>query len=295
MLDRALGAFVGLAVGDALGTPLEFSKRDSLPHLTEMTGGGPFVLAPGQWTDDTAMALALADSLVRCDGLNPLDLMGRFVAWWRFGTYSCTGRCFDIGTQTAEALARFENTQDPFSGATHERAAGNGSLMRLAPAVLFSLDDRAALSHIAREQSRTTHGAPQAMDACALFAEMLREAILGERQPLRPRDFAGHPAIAAIASGAWREKSRDEIRSSGYVVDTLEAALWSVARTETFEDALVLAVNLGDDADTVGAVTGQIAGALHGASAIPERWLTHLAWRDGFGAATSALLNRSRR
>lgn len=294
LFDRALGAFLGLAVGDALGTPLEFSMRDSLPHQTRITGGGPFGLAPGQWTDDTAMALALAESLVRRGGLDPSDLMGRFVAWWRFGAYSCTGACFDIGTQTAEALARFEKSHEPFAGTTHEHAAGNGSLMRMAPAVLFALDDRAETTRIAREQSRTTHGAPQALDACALFAEILAEAILGEREPLRPRAFAGHPAIATIASGAWREKSRDEIRSSGYVVDTLEAALWAVGRTENFEDALILAVNLGDDSDTVGAVTGQMARALHGAAAIPESWRAQLAWRDTFTAATAALLQGSR-
>ena len=153
MADRARGALLGLAIGDALGTPLEFSVRDSLPRRTEMTGGGPFRLAPGQWTDDTAMALALADSLVRCAGLDPADLMGRFVRWWRTGAYSCTGRCFDIGTLTAQALARFEATGEALAGATHEAAAGNGSLMRLAPAVLAALADAGETERLAREQN----------------------------------------------------------------------------------------------------------------------------------------------
>lgn len=291
VIDSAVGALLGLAVGDALGTPLEFSARDGLPRQTEMTGGGPFRLAPGQWTDDTAMALALADSLVRRRGLDPADLMTRFVAWWRFGEYSCTGRCFDIGTLTAAALARFEETREPFSGATHERSAGNGSIMRLAPAVLATLDDAAETERVARDQSRTTHGAPQAVDACVLLAATLREAILGVGGPLGPRDFAGHhPAVISIAAGSWRNKPRAKIRSSGYVVDTLEAALWAVGSTASFEEALILAVNLADDADTVGAVTGQIAGAIYGAAAIPERWLAPLAWRETIEAAALALL-----
>lgn len=290
VLDRALGAFLGLAVGDALGTPLEFSSRDSLPHQTEMTGGGPFHLEPGQWTDDTAMALALADSLVRCDGLDPGHLMARFIALWRYGQYSCTGTCFDIGMLTAQALDRFEASGEVFAGALHERSAGNGSLMRLAPAVLAALDDPEELDRLARDQGRTTHGAPQAIDACALFAAMLREAILGLADPLAPRRFDGHETIAAIAAGSWRGKPRDAIRSSGYVVDTLEAACWAVGSTASFEDALILAINLADDADTVGAVTGQLAGAIYGADAIPGRWIAPLAWRETIVAASRTLL-----
>ncbi len=277
--DRALGALLGLAVGDALGTTLEFSRRDSQPRHGEMTGGGPFRLKPGQWTDDTSMALALADSLVHRHGFDAADLMSRFVGWYRRGEYSCTGSCFDIGVTTASALRRFEATGEPFAGSARETDAGNGSLMRLSPVALFALDDAALADVVARDQSRTTHGAPQAVEACAFFATLLREAILGKPDVLRDRLWAGHETIAAIAGGGWRDKGRDDIRSSGYVVHTLEAALWCVARTNSFEDALVLAVNLADDADTVGAVTGQLAGAIHGASAIPRRWLAPLAWR----------------
>jgi ADP-ribosyl-[dinitrogen reductase] hydrolase len=120
-----MGALLGLAVGDALGTTLEFSPRDTRPHHTEMGGGGPFGLQPGQWTDDTAMALALADSLLSCGGPDPADLMRRFVDWWRKGAYSCTGTCFDIGTTTREALARFERTANPFSGSPDEDSVGS--------------------------------------------------------------------------------------------------------------------------------------------------------------------------
>lgn len=281
-----------------------------------MTGGGPFGLAPGQWTDDTSMALALAETLITHPTFDPHDLMDRFVDWYRRGAYSCTGACFDIGIATRQALARYERTRDPFAGSTASDTAGNGSLMRLAPVAIATLDDPGEAERIAEAQGRTTHGAPQAVEACAYFVQLLRGAIRGEAAVLRPRPWIGvdtdglrprhwssaadddltpmardgDAAIDALARGGWWGKARDEIRSSGYVMNTLEAALWAVGSTDTFEDALVLAVNLGDDADTAGAVTGQLAGAVYGASAIPERWLHPLAWRSEISAAADSLL-----
>jgi ADP-ribosyl-[dinitrogen reductase] hydrolase len=294
ILDRARGAFLGLAVGDALGTTLEFSGRDSLPYHTEMTGGGPFDLAPGVWTDDTSMAMALADSLIACGGFDAADAMNRFVRWWRQGEFSPTGTCFDIGIATARALARYAATGEAFAGSTEENTAGNGSLMRLAPAVLHALDDAEMCRRIAAEQSRTTHGAPQSVQACVFFADVLRRAILGEPKEslLAPRSWDGHEAMRAVATGTWRGRHRDAIRSSGYAIHTLEAALWAVSETDGFEAALVLAVNLADDADSVGAVTGQLAGAIYGASAIPPRWLAPLAWREEIHAMADSLLTR---
>lgn len=292
--DRARGCLLGLAVGDALGTTLEFSERGTLPRQTEMTGGGPFGLRAGEWTDDTAMALALAESLLARGGLDPRDAMDRFVAWWREGAYSCTGRCFDIGATTAEALGRYRRTGEPFAGSVSEGTAGNGSLMRLAPVALFAPGDAGETDRLAREQSRLTHGAPQAVEACAFFAGLLREAVMGADKAavLAPRAWGGHAAVRDVAGGGWRGKGRAEVRASGYVVHTLEAALWAVGRTECFEDALVLAVNLGEDADTVGAVTGQLAGALYGESGIPRRWLRPLAWQERLRAAAVGLFER---
>jgi ADP-ribosyl-[dinitrogen reductase] hydrolase len=281
-VDRARGALVGLAVGDALGTTLEFSTRDTRPHHTDMTGGGPFNLAPGVWTDDTSMALALGESLIMRGGLDPDDLMTRFVHWWKDGAYSPTGTCFDIGITTSAALKQFLTNGKPYSGTASESAAGNGSLMRLAPVALFTFAAPEDCARMAMDQSRTTHAAPQAIEACAFFADLLRRAIDGETKEtlFAPRKWEGHPTMQNIAAGTWRSKKRAEIRSSGYVIHTLEAALWAVEQTNSFEDALVLAVNLGDDADSVGAVTGQLAGALYGHSAIPQRWLAPLAWHD---------------
>ncbi len=282
---------MGLAVGDALGTTLEFSARDSLPHHADITGGGPFHLKPGQWTDDTSMALALAESLVAHPAFDPRDLMDRFVAWADTGAYSCTGTCFDIGIATRGALARYGRTGDPFAGSVAPDTAGNGSLMRLAPAVLHTLDDPQSGQSLAAAQSRTTHGATQAVQGCVLFAEILRTAILtgSKAKALNPRPWDGDPAITAVAAGQWRGKLRSAIRSSGYVVDTLEAALWAVDQTDSFEAALVLAVNLGDDADTVGAVTGQLAGAIYGVSAMPDAWTSKIAWREKIVALADRL------
>ena len=286
--DRACGALLGIAVGDALGTTLEFVSRDTAPRHAEIIGAGPFRLPAGVWTDDTSMALALAESLAEQGALDPADVARRWIAWWREGVYSPTGRCFDIGTITRDALARIRTSGDPFGGLAAENMAGNGSLMRLSPVVLpaFAAPDLAA--QMARTQSLITHGAPQAVDACAWFARLLCTTIASGTRPQPTPDARLHPSVAAVVAGPW-DKPREEIISSGYVVHTLEAALWAVSTTSSFEEALVEAVNLGDDADTVGAVAGQLAGALYGAAAIPQRWLARLAWRERLQAAATTL------
>ncbi len=292
--DRAIGAFLGLAVGDAVGTTLEFRPRDAQERVEGMVGGGPFDLSAGSWTDDTTMALALAESLAASETLDCRDLMDRFVSWWRHGEYSCTGSCFDIGNTTSAALARYQRTGDPIAGSTDPRASGNGSLMRLAPVALRFWDDRALLDATAAEQSCTTHAAEEAVDACRAFAELLADAIAGSPRTglLAPRHFEGAPAVQQILGGNWRGRPRDEISSSGYVIHTLEAAIWSVARTGDFRNAILLAANLADDADTVAAVTGQLAGALYGVSGIPRGWLDRIAWKDRLTDVAHRLASR---
>lgn len=198
------------------------------------------------------------------------------------GEYSCTGTCFDIGMTTCSALQRFKRTGQPFAGSTDPRSAGNGSLMRLAPVAIHHWNDRATLRDVAVRQSRTTHGAPEAVDACVAFAEVLADAIAGypRSQVLRVRDYPYAGRIGEIMAGSWRRKRRSEIDSSGYVAHSLEAALWCVGRTSSFADAVLLAANLGGDADTTAAITGQLAGALYGAGGIPDKWLDKLAWRE---------------
>lgn len=290
--NRAIGCLLGLAVGDAVGTTLEFSARDIGEPLTDMVGGGPFDLEPGQWTDDTSMALCLADSLIACGDLDQRDLMTRFVGWFRNGENSATGSCFDIGMATQTALLRFEDSGDPAAGSTDPNTAGNGSIMRLAPIALRWFRNREKAIAAAREQSITTHAAPESVEGCALLADYLVDAIHTGDPTVFDRPRSNPVAtIDAIGQGGWRGKPRDEIHSSGYVVHTLEAALWAVERSGSFEQAILTAANLGDDADTVAAVAGQIAGALWGRSGIPSQWLHRLAWRDHIERQGKMLIN----
>ena len=278
-LDRFHGALLGLACGDAVGTTVEFKPRGSFAPLTDMVGGGPFSLQPGQWTDDTSMALCLAESLVTQQACDPLDQMQRYVRWYQQGHWSSTGRCFDIGMATSAALNRFLRNGDPLAGSVEERSAGNGSLMRLAPVAMFYAGDEAAVQEMAALSSRTTHGAEECIEACRVFAVALSRALLGANKAT-VLDLGGlplhSPKIAQIAQGSYRHKTREQIRGSGYVVDSLEAALWCFARHDNFRAAVLEAANLGDDADTTAAITGQIAGAFWGETGIPAPWLERL-------------------
>lgn len=245
-----------------------------------MVGGGPFNLKAGEWTDDSALALCLADSILACDGLDERDLMERFCRWYELGENSCTGSCFDIGITTRKALEAYRRTDNPIAGPVDPRTAGNGSIMRLAPLVLRYWNDNDRLKDAARRQSYTTHGAQESVDGCDALATVLASLIRG--MPLHEVLSASYgpfcPGVQAIMDGSWRGKARGDIRSSGYVIDSLESAFWCLSETNTFRDAVLLAVNLGDDADTVGAITGQLAGATYGVSSIPEEWFAQLAW-----------------
>ena len=252
-----------------------------------MVGGGPFGLRAGQWTDDTSMALCLATSLLESGGFDPVDQMGRYLRWFREGYLSSTGRCFDIGGTTREALVRFERTGEPYSGPTDPMSAGNGSLMRLAPVPMFFAGDAREAIDRSADSSRTTHGAVEAVDACRYIAGLLvgalrgvdKETLLSERYspveglwdeaPLAPK-------IAAIADGSFKHKQPPEIRGTGYVVDTLEAVLWAFFHTKDFTEGALKVVNLGEDADTTGAIFGQIAGTHYGVESIPTEWRQRL-------------------
>jgi ADP-ribosyl-[dinitrogen reductase] hydrolase len=279
--NRARGALLGLAVGDALGVPLEFTQRDTHPQVTDMIGGGVFNLAPGEWTDDTSMALCLSDSLLINSPFDQRDFLARLVCWWKSGEYAVNGACFDIGCQTRDALVKFMTKGALLANDDPDRA-GNGSLIRLAPVAIRAAADLPLAIELAAAQSACTHNSPLCLAACRYFVEVLVEALQGAgKDAFKPRalPWAGNGQIAAIAGGSWRDKPRLQISSSGYVVHTLEAALWAVGNASTFEEALILAVNLGDDADSVGAVAGQLAGAMWGAESIPLRWFEPLAWR----------------
>jgi ADP-ribosylglycohydrolase len=291
--DRHLGCLLGLAAGDALGTTLEFKSPGTFEPVTDMVGGGPFRLEPGQWTDDTSMALCLAESLIECGGFDARDQVERYVRWWKKGHLSPTGCCFDIGGTVSSALRRYLADGDPYAGSTHPHSAGNGSLMRLAPVPMYWSGDAVQAIERSADSSRTTHGASTCIDACRYMGGLIVGALAGASKDdlLSPRyapsgcegtwdDAPLCPEIDAIAAGSFKEKSPPAIRGKGYVVDCLEAALWAFHTTDSFEAGALAAVNLGDDADTTGAVYGQLAGAFYGAGAIPKAWLAKLAMRE---------------
>lgn len=282
-----IGSLVGLAVGDALGTTLEFCIPGTFTPIDDMLGGGPFHLTAGQWTDDTSMALCLAESLIRYNGFNPKDQMDLYVKWFRDGYLSSTGSCFDIGNTTELALKKYVKTGIPFSGSRDESSAGNGSIMRLAPVALYFAGDSEKATMYCAKSSKTTHGTLECIDACRFLGSLIVGAVrkISKDQLLSPfyHPSTGYwtkeplaPKIAEIAAGSYKKKEPPEIQGSGYVVKSLEAALWAFYKTNSFKEGALLAVNLGDDADTTGSVYGQLAGAYYGVDNIPIAWRKRL-------------------
>jgi ADP-ribosyl-[dinitrogen reductase] hydrolase len=293
---RAIGALVGLAVGDAVGTTLEFTSPGSFAPIDDMVGGGPFRLAPGQWTDDTSMAMCLAESILDTGLLDPADQLRRYVAWHRDGYWSSKGTCFDIGNTTMGALRRFEQTGDVTDRQPDEHHAANGSLMRLAGVPIRWHLDVAEAAERSGESSRTTHPASRPVDACRVLGAMTAALIQGTNAdevfaPKFWRYGALDPAVEAVARGSWRSKQPPEIRGSGYSVDALEAALWAVGGAADFRDAVLRAANLGDDADTTAAIAGQLAGTRWGSSGIPRAWREKITAGERITAIASRLFD----
>ncbi len=265
-LDRSIGALLGLAIGDALGAPFEGRGRDSYARVSDYASGGVHGIARGAWTDDTAMAICLAESLLAEGRVDEPDLLARFLRWYRHGENSATGLAIGISEKTRATLEMFERSGRIDAAAGVENA-GNGAIMRLAPIAIYFRESPADARRSAVRQARATHTAEPVLQAADLFAELLGSG-------LRTGDPGA--VLCAAASGTHGGKTRDQISSAPRAVDTLEAALWCLNRATSFETAVIEAVNLGGDSDTIGAVAGQLAGAIFGASAIPRRWLDPL-------------------
>jgi len=292
--DRAIGALVGLAVGDAVGTTLEFKPPGSFTPITDMVGGGPFRLPVGAWTDDASMAMCLAESILDTGSLDSADQLRRYVNWWRDGYWSSTGSCFDIGITTSRALSRFERSGAVTDAEPDEESAANGSLMRLAPVPIRWHTDIGEAANRSGESSCTTHPAARPVDACRVMGAMVAALIQGmPAAEVLDDDFWSfgplHPAIDAVARGSWRHKEPPAIRGTGYSVDALEAALWAVGGAEDFRAAVLRAANLGDDADTTAAIAGQLAGARWGWSGIPQPWRERIVARERIAAIAARL------
>lgn len=275
LLDKAKGMLIGLAVGDAVGTSVEFMARGSFPPVISVTGGGPFNLNKGQWTDDTSMALCMAASFIENKKFDPADQIERYSRWRNEGYMSSTGTCFDIGNTVQDALQKYAVSGYPYSGSQDPASAGNGSLMRLAPVVIANYRDKNQLLEQAGNSSKTTHGCEEAVESCKLFSAQLFMAMQDKNKQNILKGHGYEPTaikVNDIAQGRYLKKTYDDLNGSGYVINTLETALWCFNNTNSFRDAILMTVNVGDDADTTAAVCGQIAGAYYGYQEIPQEW-----------------------
>jgi ADP-ribosylglycohydrolase len=269
--DRFRGCLLGLAIGDAVGTTLEFKPPGTFKHIVDMVGGGPFNLKPGEWTDDTSMALCLAESLIEKQGFDPVDQLERYIRWHHAGYLSNNGRCLDIGNTVRQALVRSEKTRDVQSGSIDPGSAGNGSLMRLAPVPLFFARNPVKAIKMSGESSRTTHGA--CVDACRYFKGLIVGAVNGaSKQELlsdRICPIKGSrnkkplvPEIDEIAAGSYKEKNPPAIKGTGLCGPVSRSRSLGFPPRQVLQGWILMAVNLGDDADTTGAVLRTARGRL---------------------------------
>jgi ADP-ribosylglycohydrolase len=285
--DRFQGALLGLAVGDALAAHTQFRKPGSFAAVGDLLGGGPFDLPRGAWTDDTAMALLLAESLLEREGFDAQDQVNRYVRWQREGYGSATGQCVGISASVARALATALYRRQPFAGSHDPGQLDKDPLSRVAPVVMYFFSDANAAVNRAAEAARITAQAPMVLDCVRLFAAMLRVALAGrdKGEILRPpremwTSVNTRPEVLALYQGSYLGRMPPEISGGGHVLQALEAALWAFHHGETFREGALLAANLGLDSDVVAAAYGQLAGAFHGVSAIPGIWRNSLMRRE---------------
>jgi ADP-ribosyl-[dinitrogen reductase] hydrolase len=281
--ERFQGALVGLAVGDALAANTQFRKPGSFPAVGDLLGGGPFDQPRGAWTDDTAMALLLAESLLEREGFDAHDQVQRFVRWQREGYGSATGQCVGISANVARSLSTALYKRQPFAGSHDPETLDKDPLSRIAPAVMYFFADAPAAVANAAEAARLTAQAPMVLDCVRLMAAMVHLALSGRDKAtvLHPaRELWAtkntRPEVLVLYDGSYAHRMPPDITGGGGILQALEAALWAFHRTETFREGALLAANLGRDSDVVAAAYGQIAGAYHGVSAIPGIWRNSL-------------------
>ncbi len=295
----------GLAVADALGVPAEYKTRTQLREkpVTDMQGHGTHHQPKGTWSDDTSMTLCLAESLAS-GNIDYTDVMEKFCSWWIGGEYTPHGYAFDIGSTTGRALSRYREGKQPLHcGGRAERDNGNGALMRILPAAYITkkmlLEECLQIVH---SLTMLTHAHPRAMIASGIFVRVC-VALLGGAEPadavsraLSECDayYEAEPYAKELPHyerlmGGIAKLPEEEIRSSGYAVDTLEAAMWCLLNTRSYRECVLCAVNLGDDTDTVGAVAGGMAGIYYGYGSIPEKWVAALARAEYIETVCGAL------
>jgi ADP-ribosylglycohydrolase len=299
-LDEQLyGAIFGLVVADAVGVPVEFKTRISLERnpVIDMRGYGTHNQPPGTWSDDSSLTLCLLDSL--CNGFDPDDVMARFRSWLHEGRYSSGGSVFDIGNATRQAIHRSESgIRAVDCGGRLESDNGNGSLMRILPVAFYiaslhptQMQPTNEMMDLIHQASSITHGHARSLIACGMYISialrLIHEASIPEAIQQGIRDAESYyglrqeysydlSAFRRLTTGVLMSVKPSEVKSTGYVVDTLEAAVWCLLHTSSYQECVLKAVNLGDDTDTVAAVAGGLAGMYYGYDAIPDDWLRHL-------------------
>lgn len=294
--ERFQGALIGLAVGDALAAATQYRKPGSFAPVGDMLGGGPFDLPRGAWSDDTAMALCLGESLLESGSFDPRDQVERYARWQQEGYLSATGQCVGITASTARALAMAQWRRQIFSGSHDPAQLDPEVLSRVAPSVLFYFAAPAEAVNYAAEAARTTCQSPGALEACRLFGAMLSAALAG-----RPKQAVLQPApelldvtslrteVAQLVGGG-SARLAPATPAAGNVIDVLGAVLWSFQTTDNFRDGALRVANLGANSDVAAAVYGQLAGAHYGVTAIPATWRNSLVGLDAIESLADRLL-----
>ena len=293
-IDNIKDGIIGFAVGDALGVPAEFKTREELKRypITEMIGNGTYLVPKGTWSDDTSMTLATMKSIIEKNGINTNDMADKFIDWFRNGNYTATNQCFDIGRTTFQALAKYELKLDDAvnCGLDGEMDNGNGSLMRMLPIAYyiafenykhFDIDDK-TIYNIVKDVSSITHRHETSILGCYIFVKFAIEIIEGKFKDIAYEyiknldySFFKDETIAKyrrILKENIKEQKEENIKTTGYIVDTLEAVLWLFVNSKDYNTTILKAVNLGDDTDTVAAITGGLLGIHYGIENINKKW-----------------------
>ncbi|WP_200762490.1 ADP-ribosylglycohydrolase family protein [Nitrosophilus alvini] len=303
--SRALGMMLGIGIGDALGAPVEFLESGAFSPVDDYRAGGKFNLPAGYYTDDTAMTLCLADSLIKKRGCDLKHQLENYIKWLNEGFMSSSGQAVGCGKNTYSALLKYMKTKQPVYRNKNRKNAGNGSLMRIAPVAIFYRDNLKKAMQIAGKTSYTTHALKICADACMVYSGILVGILSGmSKKDVLSEEFGEFlvekvlnsykfdEKIVDVIKGSYKSKDREEIESSGYVVHSLEASLWAFYHTESFKEAVLCAVNLGKDSDTIGAICAMAAGGYYGVESIDEKYKEKLKNYELICNITQKLLER---
>lgn len=291
--NKLKAGIIGHLVGDALGVPIEFKSRKELEKdpVTDMRGYGTYNQAPGTWSDDSSLTLCLLESLI--DGYDLNDQAEKFISWLDDAYWTARGETFDVGNTTQISIARLRQEIKPIeAGAGGERDNGNGSLMRILPLAFYLLSSEPESKfEKTKEVSSLTHSHPRSIVGCYIYLDYAQRLIKGNNLKQSYQQTKSHlnqfikkesyrselKYYKRILTGNIRDLKETEIKSTGYVVDTLEAVFWVLLNSNSYKESVLKAVNLGEDTDTVAAITGGLAGIYYGFDRIPENWVKQLA------------------